>query len=310
MAAPEPPDRTASNKQDGLDGPRREVLSAYLAWLEGRPLAARTREAYGHQVRRYLTWLGDRSPVDGDPLADEAARDWAVRDYKRHLKTVQRFKPASVNLALAALDSFYTQLGLGRPVVRREELPARAPRALSDEQQRRLLRIGERASTRDRAIVVTLLYTGLRLAELVALDLDDVRLSARRGLVVVRSGKGDAYREVPLNALVRQVLEEWLGDRQRLVAEAERAVFVGRGGRRLAKRSVDDVVRGLGEDAGVKLSAYILRHTFLTRMVRQGSDLVLVAELAGHRRLETTRRYSLPSDTDRLLAVERLQIDF
>jgi hypothetical protein len=82
-------------------------------------------------VRRFLAWLGDRSPVDGDPLTDEAARDWAVRDYKRHLKAVERFKPASVNLALAALDSFYTQLGLGRPVVRREDLPASAPRALS-----------------------------------------------------------------------------------------------------------------------------------------------------------------------------------
>src|SRR4051794_41525422 len=72
----------------------------------------------------------------------------------------------------------------------------------------------ERAPARDRAIVVVLLYTGLRLAELVALDVDDVRVSARKGLVVVRSGKGDAYREVPLNALVRQVLEEWLGERR------------------------------------------------------------------------------------------------
>jgi site-specific recombinase XerD len=78
----------------------------------------------------------------------------------------------------------------------------------------------------------------------------------------------------------------------------------------LSKRSVDDVVRGLGEDAGVKLSAHILRHTFLTRMVRQASDLVLVAELAGHRRLETTLRYSLPSEVDRLLAVENLRIDY
>jgi predicted aminopeptidase len=76
--------------------------------------------------RRYVAWLGDRSPVDGDPLADGDARDWAVRDYKRHLKAVERWKPASVNLALAALDSFYTQLELGRPVVRREDLPARA----------------------------------------------------------------------------------------------------------------------------------------------------------------------------------------
>lgn len=150
----------------------------------------------------------------------------------------------------------------------------------------------------------------MRLAELVALDVDDVKLSARKGVVIVRSGKGDAYREVPLNALVRQVLEEWAGERKSRASEGEQAFFLGRSGRRLSKRSVDDVVRGLGKDAGISLSAHILRHTFLTRMVRQGSDLVLVAELAGHRRLETTRRYSLPSDLDRLLAVENLQIDY
>jgi site-specific recombinase XerD len=309
MARRKPAKSTASNKDGAPSGPRTEALNAYLAWLEGRALAVRSREAYAHQVRRYLAWLGDRSPVDGDPLVDGAARDWAVRDYKRHLKAVERWKPASVNLALAALDSFYTQLGLGRPIVRREELSKAAPRAITEAEQRRLLRIAERAKARDRAIVVVLLYTGLRLAELVALDLEDVKMSARKGVVVVRSGKGDAYREVPLNALVRQVLEEWLAERTRLAAGGERAVFLGRSGRRLSKRSVDDVVRGLGEDAGVKLSAHILRHTFLTRLVRQG-DLVLAAELAGHRRLETTRRYSLPSDIDRLLAVENLQIDY
>src|SRR4051794_34777749 len=225
MATPEPPDRTASNKDETAAEGRAGALSSYLAWLEGRPLAPRSRQAYGHQVCRYLAWLGDRSPVDGDPLADGDARDWAVRDYKRHLKAVERWKPASVNLALAALDSFYTQLGLGRPVVRREDLPASAPRALTEEEQRRLLRMAERVSARDRAIVVMLLYTGLRLAELVALDLDDVRVSARNGLVVVLSGKGDAYREVPLNALVRQVLDEWLGERTRLAVEGERALF-------------------------------------------------------------------------------------
>jgi site-specific recombinase XerC len=62
---------------------------------------------------------------------------------------------------------------------------------------------------------------------------------------------------VPLNALVRQVIEEWLSERHRRAASGERAFFLGRGGRRLAKRSVDDVIRGLGEDAGVKLSAHI-----------------------------------------------------
>jgi site-specific recombinase XerD len=310
MAARKPAKPAASNKEPVPEDRRAALLEAYLSWLEGRPLAVRSREAYAHQVGRYLAWLGDRSPVDGDPLAEVDARDWAVRDYKRHLKAVERWKPASVNLALAALDSFYAQLGLGRPIVRREELSKSAPRAITVEEQRRLLRIAEGARARDRAIVVMLLYTGLRLAELVALDVDDLRMSARKGLVIVRSGKGDAYREVPLNALVRQVLEEWLAERKSKTADGEDALFVGRSGRRLSKRSVDDVVRGFGKDAGVSLSAHVLRHTFLTRLVRQGSDLVLVAELAGHRRLETTRRYSLPSDIDRLLAVENLQIDY
>jgi integrase/recombinase XerC len=310
MADAKRAETTASNKDGAGERGPEGALAGYLEWLEGRPLAARSRDAYGHQVRRFVAWLADRSPVDGDPLADEPARDWAVRDYKRHLKAVQRWRPSSVNLALAALDSFYGYLGLGRPVVRREELPAKAPRALSVEQQRRLLRMAEHASARDRAIVVLLLYTALRLAELVVLDVDDVRISARKGVVIVRSGKGDAFREVPLNALARQLLEEWLRERKRLAGARERALFVGRGGRRLAKRSVDDVVRGIGKDAGVRLSAHVLRHTCLTGMVRQGTDLVLVAELAGHRRVETTRRYSLPSEADRALAVERLQIEY
>jgi integrase/recombinase XerC len=208
------------------------------------------------------------------------------------------------------VDSFYRYLGLGSATVRREELPAAAPRALDADEQRRLLREAERASARDRAIVVLLLYTALRLAEVVALDVDDVRISARKGVVIVRSGKGDAFREVPLNALVRQVLEEWLTDRASRAREDERALIVGRGGRRLSKRAVDDAVRAVGRAAGLELSAHVLRHTCLTGLVRDGNDLVLVAELAGHRRLETTRRYSLPSAADRQAAMERLEIDY
>jgi hypothetical protein len=57
-----------------LDERRVQLLGGYLSWLEARPLAARSRHAYGHQVRRYLGWLGDRSPVDGDPRSRTATR--------------------------------------------------------------------------------------------------------------------------------------------------------------------------------------------------------------------------------------------
>jgi integrase/recombinase XerC len=87
------------------------------------------------------------------------------------------------------------------------------------------------------------------------------------------------------------------------------ALFVGRQGRRLTPRSVDRAVRGVAARAGLELSAHVLRHTCVTNLVRGGSDLVLVAELAGHRRLETTRRYSLPSAADRQAAMDGLEIE-
>lgn len=97
--------------------------------------------------------------------------------------------PASVNLALASVDHLYRHLGMDRANVRRERLPQTAPQALSREEQRLLLRAAERAEPRDRALVLVLLFAGLRISEAVALDLDDVRVSSRKGTVIVRSGK-------------------------------------------------------------------------------------------------------------------------
>ncbi len=69
-------------------------------------------------------------------------------------------------------------------------------------------------------------------------------------------------------------------------------------------------MRDLGRQAGLELSAHVLRHTCLTNLVRGGNDLVMVAEIAGHRRLETTRRYSLPSIADREAAMEALRVEY
>jgi site-specific recombinase XerD len=140
-------------------------------------LAARTRDAYGQHVRAYAAWLAGRSEP-GLAISDPRGRDHAARDFKRHLKTDRGWRPASVNLALAAVDG---------------------------------------------------------------------------------AGGG-------------------------------RALFVGPRGRRLTPRSVDRALRGVAARAGLALSAHVLRHTCVTNLVRGGNDLVLVAELAGHRRLETTRR--------------------
>ena len=214
-----------------------------------------------------------------------------------------------MNLALAAVDHFNRFLGLGAANVKREPLAQAAPRALSEHQQRELLRAAETVRPRDRAIVTLLLYTALRLHELVDLDVEDVSISARKGLLVVRSGKGDTYREVPLNRPCRAALDDWLRARGERARDGERALFVGPRGGRLSPRSIDRVVRSVASGAGLELSAHVLRHTCVTNLVRGGNDIVLVAELAGHRRLETTRRYSLPSAADRQAAMEALELE-
>ncbi|MDQ6613812.1 MAG: tyrosine-type recombinase/integrase [Actinomycetota bacterium] len=285
------------------------ILASYTSWLARQPLARRTRTTYQRRVSQFLAWLATSEAL-GDAFGDCNARDYAARDFKAHLKSDRKAAPASVNLSLAAIDHFYRFVGLGPALVRREDLPGVAPRALSVDEQRRLLRAAERGgSVRNAAVVHLFLFGGLRIGELSALELDDVLVSARKGKVIVRSGKGDAYREVPLNAVTRTAVSAWLDQRRNVVGSTS-ALFVTRQGKALSERAVDLVVRNLGADAGLDLSAHVLRHSFCTNLVRDGADLVLVAELAGHRRLETTRRYSLPSAADRQAAVEALTIEY
>ncbi len=199
------------------------VLAKYRSWLRRQPLADRSREAYLAQVSSFVTWLAG-SEHGGQALGEASVRDWAVRDYKRHVKKARRWAPASVNQALAAIDNFYRSLGAGRPEVAREELAQVAPRSLVEADQRRFLRAVQNCPfARDRAIATLFFYSGLRLAELAALDVADLSVSARRGRVQVRSGKGDAYRQVPLNSACRKALDEWGEERaEQLGAIAER----------------------------------------------------------------------------------------
>jgi site-specific recombinase XerD len=289
-----------------------QTLTAYDAWLDRQPLAAKTRVAYRLQVHQYGAYLAQLPQTADDPLHTPFARDYAVRDYKTYLKTERQAKPTSVNLALAAIDHFHQFIGNDRPQVQRESLPAQAPRALTLEEQKALLRAIERTpSVRDKAIAQLLFYTAVRLGECAALNLNDVRVSARKGVIIVRSGKGDTYREVPLNADVREALRAWLKERNKRFSQTtDPAFFLNASGKRLSARAVDLIIRRLGVDAHLELSAHVLRHTCLTNLVRAGNDLVLVAEIAGHKRLETTRRYSLPSLEDRESAREGLRLEY
>lgn len=294
------------------------VFEEYAAALDRAPLDADTRRNYGSRVRGFLAWL-DAADLDGaDPLTDAHGRDFAVRDYKTHLKTVLKRSANTVNAHIGALDHFYDHRGLGAARVRRDRPAKRAPRALEAREQKRFLRAVERhPNVRDRAIGRLLFYAGLRISEVVALDVDDVPLSARKGRVLVRAGKGEVSREIPLtDSTARQGLADWKKDRADWPGADTPALFLNRRGGRLTARAVDQLLDDLAAEADLVdetgrpfASAHTIRHTFATNLLRAGADIVVVAELMGHSRLDTTRLYTLPNHADLEAAVAKLPTD-
>ena len=150
----------------------------------------------------------------------------------------------------------------------------------------------------------------LREAELAALDDADVPITPRTGKVRVL-GKGDQLREVPLPARTRPLITAWRQHRAKTGGPHDPdALFLARGGRRVSARTVDHVIRQAGRAAGLEVSPHTLRHTFATSLVRAGYDLVLVASLLGHARIETVRIYTLPTDDDVQAAVDHITVDY
>jgi Phage integrase family len=157
-------------------------------------------------------------------------------------------------------------------------------------------------------------YAGLRISEVVGLDVDDVQLSARKGsLRILGKGRGGGrLRQVPVHTELRAILRAWLDERAGLPGlDGNPALFPGRHGKgRLTDRAARGVITGLGEGlVDEDFGPHTLRHTFATQLVRAGVDLVVVAELLGHARPDTTRRYSLPTDADRAAALDKLLVD-
>lgn len=293
-----------------------DALAGYQAALSRTTLGDATRSKYVQRVRAFLDWLAS-SDTDGEPLGDAAARDWAVRDYRAYMKHTRKARPGTINNALGAIDDFYVRRGLGKSNAKREDAGRRtAPKALDETSARRFLRAVEaHAGPRDAVICLTPYFAGLRVAEVVGLDVDDVHMSARKGeLRVMGKGRsGGKERRVPIVPKLRDALQAWLDERPSWAGADAPALLLSKRNGRLSDRSARSIVTAMGERVGLGDDDYFgphtLRHTFATQMIRQGVDIVIVAELLGHSHLDTTRIYSLPTDEDRMAALAKIITD-
>ena len=309
-----PENATSTSRQAPVLTPENKALLDEYATYLSHVMSGHAPRTYLGAVRGYLAWL-ESATVDGDPLADATAKNWAVKDYRSHLVAVAKRAPATVNKVLAALDNFYVWRGMGEcgngngKRIKRQEIPEHAPKALDERSSRRYLRAVQACpSARDRAIALVPFYAGARIAEVAALDVGDVKISARKGSLHL-VGKGEKSRDVPLHPELREALQTWLAERPETT---DRALFTSRrGGTRLTTDAIDDVISGVVRAAGLEdhITAHVLRHTYATRMLRQGADIVTVNKALGHALLETTRIYVRPSEDDLERAVMTLVVD-
>jgi len=299
-----------------------DEIRAFLEFLRyNRNVSPHTLRAYESDLSQFLSFIAGRAGGKPDEVAVVRFDTDAVRGFlhELHRRGTSR---ASAARRLAALRTFARyliregQLGedptalVGAP--RKEQT---LPSHLADEDMKRLLASPDatsRAGRRDRAILELFYASGLRLSELVDLDLEDVNLAGRVARV---RGKGGKERLVPFNNPTAEALRAMtadhraFGERARAVSARGRrrhALFLNLRGGRLTTRSVDRVVRRYVREAAIRqpISPHALRHTFATHLLQAGADLRAIQELLGHSRLSTTQRYT-HLDVGRLMDVYR-----
>jgi len=229
------------------------------------------RALNGHQVRGFVS-SGQRSGLGG-------------RSLRRRLSAVRAFY--NYLLREAALSS-NPALGILAPKSGRL-LPA----TLDVDQMARLLdiKMTEGLACRDRALMELCYSSGLRLAELVGLDVRDIDLT---DATVRITGKGNKVRVVPIGRYARSALRTWLKERIKSAKEDEPALFVGRHGKRLTGRAVQLRVREWSQRQGMDtpVHPHQLRHSFASHLLESSGDLRAVQELLGHADISTTQIYT------------------
>jgi len=297
-----------------------EWVSRFRRYLGSeRRLSAHTDQSYARDLAALVKFCDREGVADWSALDSQHVRRFAAHSHKGGLA------PRSIQRRLSAVRSFYGFLlreavtETARTATRRQAqsggtrarrtarvtanpaLEVRAPKAarrlpqtLDADQMARLLQIpaqGDGLTARDRALMELLYSSGLRLAELVSLDIPSLDL--KDGLVHVL-GKGRKARIVPVGRIALRALRAWLQERASIARPDERALFVGRNGVRLGPRAVQARVAlwARRQGLGMHVHPHLFRHSFASHLLESGGELRGVQELLGHADISTTQIYT------------------
>ena len=268
-----------------------QKIPSYKRYLASQNLSSSCSRNYLSRLNAFLAFLKESSK-NYLPLS-AATKNQPVADLKLHLEK-NNLKAATINSYLSAIDSFYTFLGVGASNVSRDEPAQGVPRTLTKKEQKKFLQAIEvTRRVKDKAIASLLFHTGIRLSECSQLELSDVYIKGRNARVVIRDEEGRKNREIPLNAALCQTIGDWVIERQRKYAgkSVETQLFLNPQGNRMAPYPIYMIIRKIGQECGLELSPHMLRDTAVRNFMKEKNDVHEVAQFAGHRSLNSTRKY-------------------
>lgn len=279
-------------------------VEAFAAALRKASRAAdNTVTNYRRDLLGFRSFLLERARILGKRVDEIDVASITADHVRSYLAELMKNKAAraTVQRRLSAIKAFFryreTTIGAASPArtIRSPKNERRLPSVLQEDEVRRLLDVSAEdttpASIRDRAIFETLYSSGLRVGELVGLDWRDI--DEELGMVMVRAGKGNKDRLVPLGEPALDALKKWK-TAMPVAWEHDGPVITNLRGGRLTTRSVEMILQRRIEAAGLTagVTPHGLRHSFATHMLGNGADLRSIQEMLGHASLATTQRYT------------------
>ncbi len=283
-------------------------LDEFLIFLRVEKNASgRTVESYQRDIWQFIDFLSKEMKVPGEQVDPTGIDELLARKYLRHLH-VRSLARTSIARKLAAMRTFFRFLCREEIIsinpmmqVNVPKLEKKLPQFLYQDALRHLVEAPDPvtlAGQRDRAILETLYAAGIRVSELVGLNIGDV--DAGIGYIRVM-GKGARERVVPIGSYaIKAISLYWEDGRNRLIAKAgetnldNKALFINKYGQRLSARSIRNIINKYVDAVSItqKVSPHTIRHSFATHLLDAGADLRSVQELLGHVNMSTTQIYT------------------
>jgi integrase/recombinase XerC len=270
-------------------------LESFFEYLKfERRLSPHTEKAYRQDLQRLQSFCERRAIGVWTALNSRVARSFPADLHQKGLS------PASIQRILSGARALYRFLIRERQADANPFLGIQAPRAgkrlpktLTAEQATLLVSVEQNdpLAIRDRAIMELFYSSGLRLAELASLDVEEIDLSDKSLRV---TGKGGRTRDVPVGRFAVQAIADWQEVRAQLAGSAESALFVSKSGGRLSHRSVQARIKMWAKRQGVArhVHPHMLRHSFASHLLESSGELRAIQELLGHANLRTTQVYT------------------